>query len=169
MIKNNLPLTTWRQHKFFCSNCPGNFVKRRNKIYINLNLTSSSGFQVCFLSLSVPFSKLRIGLFVETFCNIFYFLVTYEEYDQHNDEKHNPDVKKKLGIRIVDLVQQGLGQVELQFVLMWVETLLITIKKRQKNNWDSYQFHKNYFQHICVPDPLLNSHALLHPLKQKNE
>ena len=36
-----------------------------------------------------------------------------------------------------------------------------------KNNWDSYQFHKNYFQHICVPDPLLNSHALLHPLKQK--
>ena len=61
-------------------------------------------------------------------------MVTYEEYDQHNDEKHNPNVKKKLGIRIVDLVQQGLGQVELQFVLMWVETLLITIKKRQKNN-----------------------------------
>ena len=61
-------------------------------------------------------------------------MVPYEEYDQHNDEKHNPNVKKKLGIRIVDLVQQGLGQVELQFVLMWVETLLITIKKRQKNN-----------------------------------
>ena len=61
----------------------------------------------------------------------FIFLVTYEEYDQHNDEKDNPDVKKKLGIRIVDLVQQGLRQVELQFVLMWVETLIITIKIRQ--------------------------------------
>ena len=48
-------------------------------------------------------------------------LVTYEEYDQHNDEKDNPDVKKKLGIRIVDLVQQGLRKVELQFVLMWVD------------------------------------------------
>ena len=59
-------------------------------------------------------------------------MVTYEEYDQHNDEKHNPDVKEKLGIRIVDLVQQGLGQVELQFVLMWVETLLITIKNVKK-------------------------------------
>ena len=58
----------------------------------------------------------------------FIFLVTNEEYDQHNDEKDNPDVKKKLSIRIVDLVQQGLRQVELQFVLMWVETLLITIK-----------------------------------------
>ena len=58
-------------------------------------------------------------------------LVTYEEHDQHNDEKDNPNVKKKLCIRIVDLVQQGLGQVELQFVLMWVETLIITIKIRQ--------------------------------------
>ena len=53
-------------------------------------------------------------------------MVTYEEYDQHNDEKDNPDVKKKLGIRIVDLVQQGLRQVELQFVLMWVETLTLS-------------------------------------------
>ena len=51
-------------------------------------------------------------------------LVTYEEHDQHNDEKDNPNVKKKLCIRIVDLVQQGLRQVELQFVLMWVENLL---------------------------------------------
>ena len=75
-------------------------------------------------------------MFSFTFCPIFQtknrtfvdfliiFLVTYEEYDQHNDEKDNPDVKKKLGIRIVDLVQQGLRQVELQFVLMWVENLL---------------------------------------------
>ena len=116
-----------------------------------------------------PIFQTKNRAFVETFWIIFYFLVTYEEYDQHNDEKHNPNVKKKLGIRIVDLVQQGLGQVELQFVLMWVETLLITIKKRQKNNWDSYQFHKNYFQHICVPDPLLNSHALFHPLKQNKK
>ena len=46
-------------------------------------------------------------------------MVTYEEYDQHNDEKDNPDVKKKLGIRIVDLVQQGLGQVELEFILKY--------------------------------------------------
>ena len=81
-----------------------------------------------------PIFQTKNRAFVETFWIIFYFLVTYEEYDQHNDEKHNPDVKEKLGIRIVDLVQQGLGQVELQFVLMWVETLLITIKKRQKNN-----------------------------------
>ena len=61
----------------------------------------------------------------------FIFLVTYEEYDQHNDEKDNPNVKKELGIRVVDLVQQGLRQIELQFVLMWVETLIITIKIRQ--------------------------------------
>ena len=74
-----------------------------------------------------PIFQTKNRAIVETFCNIFYFLVTYEEYDQHNDEKHNPNVKKKLGIRIVDLVQQGLGQVELQFVLMWVETLIITI------------------------------------------
>ena len=82
-----------------------------------------------------PIFQTKNRAFVETFRIIFNFLVTYEEYDQHNDEKHNPNVKKKLGIRIVDLVQQGLGQVELQFVLMWVETLLITIKIfKLKNN-----------------------------------
>ena len=35
-------------------------------------------------------------------------------------------MKKKLGIRIVDLVEQGLREVELQFVLMWVETLTLS-------------------------------------------
>ena len=82
-------------------------------------------------------------MFSFTFCPIFQtknrtfvdfliiFLVTYEEYDQHNDEKDNPNVKKELGIRVVDLVQQGLRQIELQFVLMWVETLIITMKIRQ--------------------------------------
>ena len=67
-----------------------------------------------------PIFQTKNRVFVDFFI-IFYFLVTYEEYDQHYDEKDNPDVKKKLGIRIVDLVQQGLRQVELQFVLMWVD------------------------------------------------